>query len=94
MKIIWKIRVDDAIYDTWKSRAHEQLGCYDDDCLESTLWLDRALDCGYHANIKIRNLSKMGYCITFECDDTFENVQAKLSKWTEGHYHTISLQKN
>lgn len=95
MKYRWSIGVDDAVFEKWHRDDTENLSCYDDDCLESSLWIDRALD---HLrdnfsceDVKYAQTPKMGFYIFFTCDELPERVHAALMEWKCGHYHTIAV---
>lgn len=95
MKYRWSIGVDDDVFAKWFRSDSERLSCYDDDCLESSLWIDRALD---HLNdnltctdVKYTQRPKMGFNIYFTCDELPEGVHAALMEWKCGHYHTLTV---
>ena len=98
MKFLWCIGVYDWVFDKWAREDTESLSCYDENCLESSLWIDTALDyleeeCPGCTDVKYTQTNKMGFKITFVCEDSLENVGSKLDHWECGHYHTVNIEQ-
>ncbi len=94
----WEVTVPQEVLNRLDLSKQHELGCYDTDCLISTLWVDNMADevedeLEGGKIISTKQLPHFGWQFTFTTASPPEKVRKRLEKYEDGHYRTSRLEQ-